>query len=112
MSKELPRPGQLVVVVIFFDAMGYYRGGELTMETVCVLFEFQIYKSSGEWHVSCGFPLKQFKTKREAVSWCKRAARAFHYQKNAATIDDDGTPNLTPEYEVAAKLKQLLMACE
>lgn len=84
----------------------------LDMESVCVLFEFRIHKLAGEWRVWCGFPLKSFKTKREAVSWCKRAAKSFHDGRKAATINDDGTPNLTPEYEVAVSLKQLLIACE
>jgi hypothetical protein len=82
------------------------------MESVCALFEFRIHKMMGEWHVWCGFPLKQFRTKREAVSWCKRAAKAFHDGRDAARVSDDGSFELTPQYEVAARLKQLLMECE
>lgn len=79
------------------------------METACPLLEFRVHKMAGKWHVWMGFSLKEFSTKREAVSWCKRAAKEFHKRTNDYSMNDDGTFHLSPEYEVVARLKQLLL---
>jgi hypothetical protein len=82
------------------------------MEKVCALFEFRVFKMMGEWHVTCGFPLKKFKTKREAVSWCKRAAKAFRNKREDVRVDCDGNLLTNAEYCVAARLKNILMGFE
>jgi hypothetical protein len=82
------------------------------METVSALFEFQIFKLQGEWHVTCGCPLKRFTTKREAVLWCRRAKKSFKAGKDSVHLTDDGEGTLTPEYAVSALLKNILMQVE